>query len=274
MNRVQQYEWAEWVELAATRHKGSSFADRGAFCPESMEQALERARGAGYWEALPEAERFAARVEAEVQLSTMQTTFTSTWDVAGSEVDMGRFLAGEPECMIESLPYKVARQGRAVRVVVPSCYASQVPTETVRQRGAAVVALCMILARAQHPVEVWADYANHGTGGRNRYAFAVRVQHANEPLDEGRLMFALAHETANRRLCFSVKEQQSAAVRNDFRISDTAGGYGQSPRHALVSDVPDAEANTILLSDFDVEPDWSEGKAVAWINRTIEALFS
>lgn len=271
----EHYEWSEWVELAGRKHVGQSWNDRGSFCPETMEEALERATGAGYWEALPEAERFAARVEAEVELTTRQTTFSSRYDVAGAEVDMGRFLSGEPECMIESVPFQVARQGRAVRVVVPGCYSGETSTVSVRSRGAAIVALCLTLSRAQHPVEVWVGFTNHGGSGsaENRYAYMVRVQRANEPLDEGRIMFALAHETSNRRLCFSVKEQGDAKTRADFQISNTGGGYGHPSRAVELADLPDEQANTIILPDFDQQGDWGEKASVAWINRTITELF-
>lgn len=268
----EHYEWSEWVELASQKHKGQSHAYRGDFCRETMAEALERATGAGFWEALPEAEAFAARVEAEVDLTTSQVTFSSRYDVAGAEVDMGRFLSGEPECMIESVPFQVARQGRAVRVVVPGCYNGETSIQSVRNRGAAVVALCLTLSRAQHPVEVWVGFANHGKSGA-RYAYMVRVQKANEPLDEGRIMYALAHETSNRRLCFSVKEQGDATTREDLRITATGGGYGTIPRYVELADLPDEQANTIILEDFDQQSDWSERAAVAWLNRTITELF-
>lgn len=272
---ISHYEWKEWVDLAEDDAGiGASHKYRGVFCPESMEQAVERARGAGFYEAIPEAERFAERVTAEVDLEVFQTSFQSTWDVAGSEVDMGRFLAGEPECMLESIPFRVARQGRAIRLVVPGCYNSATSTQTVQQRGAAIMALCMILARAQHPVEVWVGYANHGNRVDTRYAYMVRVQRANEPLDEGRVLYALAHPTANRRLCFSVKEHGDAQAVWDFHIVKEDGRYGTSPRDVRPDDLPAADANTIILHDFDVKPDWDEASAIRWVNETLEGLFS
>jgi hypothetical protein len=271
---LEQYEWSEWVDRAAVPHKGASFSERGAFCPETIEQALERARGAGYWEALPEAERYAERVTAEISAEHFQTTFQATYAVAGAEVDMGRFLSGEPECMIESTPMRIARMGRAVRIVVPGCYSGSTALRSVEQRGAAIVALCMVLARAQHPLEVWVGFANHANTGPSRHAYMVRVQKANEPLDEGRLMYALAHPTSNRRLCFSVKEQGSAEIRRAYGISDTSGSYGCPSRDCRLEDLPEADGTTIIVEDFDKQGRWDVESAIRWINETIEGLFS
>jgi hypothetical protein len=260
----ETYEWLEWCARAATKHQGGKSKSQQVFYGCSLSEALKMARGEGWQAAVPDAERYAERVSSEVMLETHQQGFTSSFDTSGAEVDIARFLSGEPECMMQSLPLRIAKQGRAVRIVVPSSYSGSTPVDQVRKRGAAICALAQILARAQHPLEIWSAFCNNGT--RYRHSFVVRVQRANEPLDEGRVMYALAHETANRRLCFSVKEQ------SEWYQDLGTGSYGRAPRTVYLDDLPDDQANTIIVEDFDVRPYWDERHAVAWIIGQLDTL--
>src|SRR5687768_14047310 len=73
-------------------------------------ETLAIARGAGWQAAIPDAEMLMEKIQGDLGES-MRMDFDSAFDVAGSEVDMGRFLSGEPECMRESVPMHVMRTG-------------------------------------------------------------------------------------------------------------------------------------------------------------------
>lgn len=236
----------------------------------SFAEAVEMATGAGYRDLLPEADRLAERVEQTVAADLFQTTFASRYDVAGAEVDMGRFLSGEPECMIESTPIRVSRHGRAVRIAVPCNVSSRVTPEQVLARGAAVMALVDILARAQHPLEVWSVIPTMGEKRDARTSYAVLVQEANQPLDPGRLMYALAHPSMQRRLSFSLRENEPLTIRRQIGTLNTRN-YGY-PDRARVEDLPEAEGTTIILPPLDRE-EWDEGYAVAWIEAQLALIF-
>lgn len=239
----------------------------------TFKTAVDRARGEGYSEALPEVEQLVSHVEQQVETDLHTTTFESRFDVAGAEVDMGRFLSGEPECMVESAPIRIARKGRAVRIVVPVAYSAFTDPETIRRRGAAIVALCDILARAQHPLEVWAVLACSGDGGR--YVPAVLVQEANQPLDMGRIMLALAHPAMFRHLGFAFGEHESDQTRRRFGYHER-GGYGYPSWEAKATDIPEANGETIVLpwlSGRGENDTWSKDHAVKWIEQQLNLLF-
>lgn len=267
------FTWSEWTDKANTvgEIEGSSRRSddwHDKWAGGSFDDAIRMATTDGYHDSIPEAERFSAHVEASVMTDRLATTFASYFDVAGAEVDMGRYLAGEPECMRESEPIRIASQGRAVRIVVPVCYQSNVDEEVVRQRGAAVMALVDVLARAQHPLEVWGCLACTMNG--KRLSYMIEVQRANEPLDMGRVMFALAHPTMLRRLGFAVEEHENKTIRNTFNIGH---GYGSIPYAARESDLPEIAGTSIVLPELWPNEDWSEAAALTWINQALSQIF-
>jgi hypothetical protein len=274
------WEWDEYVtacNVPQFKHNPSNDSWAGG----SHEEAIDRATGRGYDEALPEAEDIMGRVEALVAADVLATTFQSRWDVSGAEVDLGRFVAGEPECMIESEPIKIARSGRAVRIAIPTCYSSFVPEELVRRRGAAVMALCDILARAQHPIEVWAGScfdAQNDEGQHKRTADLVLVQHANQAFDRAKVMYAIAHPTMLRQLEFALEASRGAAYRRAYRIDKYGdhyeGGYGCGFYGINPEELPDQPGETIILPLLSGHEDWSEAASVRWIEEQLARIFA
>lgn len=272
LDRLEPEASLEMGALQRTRTKSNGLVWYGGW---SFKKTLQRARGEGYSEALPEVEQLVSHVEKTVDTDRHISTFESRFDVAGAEVDMGRFLSGEPECMVESSPIRIARKGRCVRIVVPVAYSAFTDPAVVRARGAAIVALCDILARAQHPLEVWAVLACSGDAGKSRYVPAVLVQAADQPLDMGRIMLALAHPSMFRRLGFSFGEHESVEVRQHFGYHER-GGYGYPSWEAKASDLPPADGETIVLpwlSGQGENDKWSKAQSVKWIEQQLDLLF-
>lgn len=271
----RQFTWDSFLELAG-KDAGLDYQlsrkDTGAWAGCEHSEALAMASGAGYSDVLPEVERIVARVTDTVAADLFQTSFQSTWDVAGAEVDMGRFLAGEPECMIESTPVRISRQGRAVRIVVPVAVHSGISPDVIMRRGAAVMALADILARAQHPLEVWTGHGIHAKS-KDRLLYMIEVQRANEPLDPGRLMYALAHPSMLRRLVVGLEEHESASVRRDFGVH-SGGGYGAQPYGCQESDLEDSSGNAIVLPELGSDEQWTEDYAVTWIEQQLAEIFA
>ena len=81
-----------------------------------------------------------ARVEitAFQQVIDLGAPLIELGNVGGSEVDIDRYLAGEPECMVDY----ASPQGkvRMVDVVVNTAFSSFVREETIIERGAAICA--------------------------------------------------------------------------------------------------------------------------------------
>lgn len=225
------------------------------------------------WQAeIAAAEALSAHVADTVLADRLVETFEATWDVAGAEVDMSRYLSGTPECMIEAVPIRLSKRGRAVRLVVPYAYSAGIEPGLIRLRGAAILALVQCLRRAQHPLEIWA--VEPITGGRGgRYCVSVCVQHADEEVDEGRLMFALAHPAMLRRITFGYEEGEDAATRRRFGFGPDGFGYGQ-PDEATEADVPAVDdGTTIVLPQLRLGHKWDHDAAVRWIEEQLDRIF-
>lgn len=145
-------------------------------------------------------------------------------DVVGHTVDVGRFVSGDPECMITTAP----GVGRAPLKVVAVCGAlGNVDAQRMAHRGAATVALVDYLETLQYRVELWAAY--HNEHGGNKAAVAVCVKEADQPVDLDRLGFFIAHPAAMRRINFAWREAQDQQYREDMGIDR---GYGRTSSFA------------------------------------------
>lgn len=99
------------------------------------------------------------------------------------------------------------------------------------QIAALGVAVLMLPTGRRHRVEVWsgeACWVSPRQAGQvaDRFAAATRVISAGEPLDLGRVTFALGHPAMLRRLWFGVWDSAEPAIAERKRGT---GGYGSPP---------------------------------------------
>jgi len=270
----RQYTWQEWIEKATTKPADGFVGRHGddSWAGGSKTQAVRMATTTGYSDAVPEAEALATAVADTVAAQVNLETFQSAFDVAGSEVDISRFMAGTPECMIEAQPIRIAKAGRAVRLVVSFSYHCGISEAVVRRRGAAVMALVYVLQQLQHPLEVW---GSHGTtGGDVRKHDLVQIQRADEPADIGRIMYALAHPTMLRRLCFSVEDHEPANIRKALGIGGSYGRPSDTSEADLQAGGLDDTGTTIIMPQLTDNRGWSVDDSVKWIEEQLEVIFS
>jgi len=270
-----EFTWDEFLTRVTTN--GPSIASKGGrgnsdWAGGTYKQALEMATDKGYTSAIAEAEARVAAIETDIG-EGMNSSFQAVHDTAGAEVDIARFLAGEPECMIESTPIKVMRTGRVIKVAVPVCYPSTIDPQTVLDRGAAIMALVDAFSRMQHPVEIWAGCAihdSHHSTPRKRLVYMVKVQSADQPLDMGRIMYALAHPTMLRQLFFSAEEQEPPAHHRTFSIGS---GYGTAPYDLRPSDFTDTDVhNVIILPPLMSNGGWNVDQSARWIEQELRRV--
>lgn len=274
----RDFTWAEWVAEAercglsttSGSNPGGDPDNGSAWAGASFNEALSLAQN-GWQDAVEQSADLLGRINTDLGESHA-TTFQATYDVAGSEVDIARFLSGEPECMIESVPLKVMRTGRVIKLLVPGSISASVHQDTILRRGAAVMALVDAFSRAQHPVEVWLGFAVHGSDSRNRNLYMIQVQESDQPLNMGRIMFALAHPSSLRQICFAVNEGEPDDMRKRFNYG--MGGYGfGKPSYAIYAE--DAELNpenTIVLPVLSPGESWTEDYAVQWIETQLKRI--
>lgn len=192
---------------------------------ESLEEACDLALN-GWAEVRPEVDKLLGQLEPRLA-EAFGEYYVTDMQVSGAFVDVGVFVTGEPECMVNFTPVPDARMGRVIKIVVAGTASWDIPSEHIRIRGIAVLALIDVIHKMGLGIELWWDSSIEGDGSTT-YSTAVKLHDSNEPLDINTVMFGLAHPSMLRRLTFSIQEQSEKA-----RQQHVGGGYGRPVSVAL-----------------------------------------
>jgi hypothetical protein len=264
------WSWQEFVDAARapdTIPDGQGRNNGGEWPGASWEEALRLATD-GWTREVPQADVSVAALRERAGEEVVTTKLVPVWDVTGSEVDVGAYLAGEPECMVDAAPQRISVRGRVVTFIVPTGYVNTTPHETVRNRGMALAALCSAIIEAGHSVEIWSGFCTHVDG--QRYASVARVISAAEPFDMGRLVFVMAHPAFFRRLWFAVWD--SAPHARARTMCDLR--YGKAPYACYPEDLPDGVSDPYIFPYLAPEdPQWATfDSAMAWCEGMFREL--
>jgi hypothetical protein len=245
----------EFAQVASERRDEFLAAHGGGIDPSfygvsRFDEAVQLARegwSEGAQGAIDIAEKAVAKVEREHDMPA----FHPVWDVAGCEVDVARYLAHEPENMVDYEIVPTTKAGRVIVVCASVSYSGSLSVETVRRRGHIITALILALSKLGYSVEVWADTsaARGGKIARDR----VLVKGASDPLDTASIMFAFTHPAMLRVLEFAAMHALPKSWQSAIGVGSSYGGPASPKR-----DLPEG---TIYLpelrSDYDV-PDADE----------------
>lgn len=172
---------------------------------DSFAQALELAHKWPEGTAL--CQRMAEDIAAKASVHVERMAFEfATHD--GNAFDIGRFLRGEPECVLKM----VRKQGegkahKVVKLAMNVAASWSVDQEVLIRRGAALCAAAYCLHRAGYGTEIWAALALNDFG-TTHFQVSVLIKRANAHFDLGRLAFACAHPSMLRRFMFAALENQ------------------------------------------------------------------
>lgn len=166
----------------------------------SFTDALDLARS-GWSEHLSETIEIAEEAVKLCEREHTDFTFAPVYDVAGSMVDVARFLSGEPDCMVDYPLTPTSKAGKVITLCAGVAYSGSVSTSTIRQRGQVLVALAIALSRLGHSVEIWADHTS--SNYPDVHHTRVLIKGADDALDAERIMFAFCHPAMPRQLGFS-----------------------------------------------------------------------
>ncbi|MET9629940.1 hypothetical protein ABZX92_20990 [Lentzea sp. NPDC006480] len=266
--------WREFLDTATAPPTSSNPSSRrisdgwhGATWEEAVELATD-----GWSLALEETRVTVAELRGRAGLSHAVTLLEPTWDVTGSEVDVGAYLSGVPECMVDAVPRQVSRRGKVITFLVPGGFTHTIAHDVIINRGLALATLCTAIIDAGHSVEVWSGFAGELplAGHDHRFSGTARVISAGEPLDVGRLIFAVAHPAMLRRLWFGVWDAQP----KDVATAMMAGRYGYPPYTLHASDLPE-EVTDPYVFPYLTEQDrqWDDlPTALSWGRRMFGEL--
>jgi hypothetical protein len=211
----------------------------------SFADALELARHG--WK---EGRERMARATADIVEAVGEDRETLTYDVAGNEPDVGRFLAGEPENMLAFLP---TDEQKIITIVANICTSAAIGTDVIFVRGAAICRLIDRLELQGHRVELRLAIAVQKPRGDFFY-FTTTVKAASDHLDIDRVAFALAHPASQRRIGFATYQLR-----------------GFSPSGVSVQDIPAEARGDIYMPSASLgDRRWtSAASAAAWINEQV-----
>lgn len=166
---------------------------------------------------------------AEDSLQTLEhdlesQQFNGVYDVSGSDVDVARYLSGEPECMINYEMNARQQTERVVTLVVALGVSGAMSTETMRKRGQQIVALAEAIDRTGLQTEIWAEFT---TGGEKCRGYTgriqVRLKSPGELFDAGMFMFALTHAGFYRGFLFNATWQLPTEFHAPMTLASTMG---------------------------------------------------
>lgn len=149
---------------------------------------------------------------SEDTIKTIEDTFEvqawqSVYDVTGSDVDVDRYLSGQPENMISYVMMDTPKVGRVVSLSVNVGASGIISAETIITRGKNIVALVHALESLGLRTELYADLqakSSSWDGNSNTtIRTIVRVKAADEMLDPAMVMFAFAHPAFMRGFMLS-----------------------------------------------------------------------
>lgn len=273
-NYTRHHEsWTDYINYATTpakmhnEHTKPSCDWNGNI---TFDEACDLAR-TGWTEAAGDADQLARGITRQVIANRTESTWTFPQDVTGESLDVATFLTGTPECFISPMSVSTARPARVVRIVVGTGMLAHVDEAVYRRRGSAIVALIDCIMEAGYTVELWgwhAATAGHGT--KKRISHAYRIQGSDQPVNIGKIMFALAHPAAHRRINFSARcnpEVPDEVLAPFGNMGATIQG-DPSP-----GDLPPAiDEQTLFVPAIEPGQRWTFDESVEWITERLERL--
>jgi hypothetical protein len=214
----------------------------------------------GWRDGMKEIEKYRAKITPIITEKVLRPQ--QVYAIAGYNVDVGSFLANEPECFIAREYEERNYPGRIYKIVCSISFSAAIQPETIIQRGAMICALIDAIEFAGHRAEVVCNWAvsreeerHYRQGNVKDYGWletSVVVKKSTQPLEMTDLAFCLAHPAMLRKIMFSVAELTG--------WSDFAYAYGYPAeatdkgdiyiREVFSGTVPDDKAITWVLDEL------------------------
>lgn len=233
----------------------------------TMDEALELARY-GWEEGRQHLRQAVGRIALD-QLVGRRPIVESRLDFAGDEVDIGAYLHGEPEHMVD---YQVRQDthGKQAMMYVNASVASHVSSERIMQRGGALYAAIEALRTEGYSLGLTMVDSTQNNSFSHYVEYQIPVVQPGEYLDIDTAAFCLAHPAFLRRGVLALNEHEP----NDIRYSmGFMAGQGYGEPIPMVSDLPphsfliDQGEGLDLRSDDDMQR-----FAQKVVDRTLETL--
>ena len=240
---------SDWRYLSSKRDRASREWDFHLGYDRAVEMVVT-----GWQEKAQELENLADRMSADYEAQGHTWVFSDS----GDDIDVSRFLDGEPDHWIEHRP----TEAREITVKVDLSYNANVGASQAFKRGAAVYAVVRALEKAGVSVAVVGLLSSESNFGSNNYYYnEIELKKAKEYIDPSRLAYFLAHPAFFRRLGFRLKE--CYGKENNVFTSVTAN-YGHS--YNVLELIPDEPNQVVIREMRSYQRQWdNEQSAIAAI---------
>jgi hypothetical protein len=226
----------------------------------TWEQAKQMAIN-GWQGGMKEIEKYHAKITPIITDKVLRPV--QVYSMAGYNVDVGSFLANEPECFIAREYEERNYPGKICKIVVSVSFSAAISPETIIQRGAIVCALIDAIEFAGHRVEVICNVAlsvgdsHEYRQGKHKesgwFEVSVNIKKSSQPLDMSDLAFCLAHPAMLRRIMFSVAEIEgwSDFIDRYGRIAEATDKGDMYIKEIHSGIVPDNQVITWVFSELE-----------------------
>jgi len=198
-------------------------------------------------------------------------------DVQGAYVDVGRFLEGDPENMIDfAEELKLGDGGRIVKLVIDTGASCGITGDQIFRRGAAIIALVDALEKAGLVAEIELLYLTnsegHHRGKQAQSQIRFLVKRAGENIELDRIAYLFAHSSWIRRHAFALQEGQSEEYRRLFGIGSGCYGYPCNKLPEQFTGDGIIAIDALGSGDRYTTQAWnSEASAIAWVLDQLKA---
>ena len=238
--RIQKfYEWEQflnWVDWSGKTYRRAShrIGDKNYKYSRTLtfQDAVNLARY-GWHEGVSKIQQF-EKLDLPTHETFMQNYDIQTaYSVAGGSVNIGRYLAGMPDCMRHMrMINNHALPSRVQKIIIISNSSGRVLADEILKYGYKIYQIIEALEMANIQTDITLAFAakNYNTEQISDYCFYetyIKIKKAEDVLCPEKILFCVAHPAMFRRLVLSENERNSFAIRMTYRFyEDGAPGYG------------------------------------------------
>jgi len=255
--------WSYTFKESIAKRKNSRFeGNLNWYGGVSWEEAKFLAKN-GWKEGMEALEKYRATFFPVITAKVLRPT--QIYSAVGYQVDVGSYLANQPEHFINHNFEERNYPGRIFKLVSSVSASAKIESQTIIKRGAMICALVDAIEYAGHRVEVICNDAASGAETeddrmglhkeRGWFEVSVCVKKPDQPLDMTDLAFCLAHPAMLRRIMFSAAELEG--------WSDFTNNYGYPAKATEKGDLYLQELFSGTMSD---------DAAIEWVMEQLSIL--
>lgn len=175
-----------------------------------------------------------ANIKTSLQDVAQEMVTATYYDVAGAYPDMGRFMGGEPECMVQFTMQEDVTSGQVCRLLIDVGASAKYTADWMTRRAGAISAFVQVLTMVGKSVEVWVASPVTIGGGRI-HDTVLCVHRAGSTLNVSDIAYVLGHPSMLRHCIFQTR--YSAETGYHMGMGSTYGKHLDSTLDFVQPDV-------------------------------------